>query len=54
VVIEFVTDPDVPPLPPHITFAQAKAFMSSLAKRDPDAPGMIRQALREIWAGLGA
>lgn len=54
VVIEFVTDPDVPPLPPHITFAQAKAFMSALAKRDPDAPGMIRQALREIWAGLGA
>jgi pyruvate dehydrogenase (quinone) len=53
VVIEFVTDPDVPPLPPHVTFAQAKALAASLAKRDPDAPGVIRQALRDIWAGLG-
>jgi pyruvate dehydrogenase (quinone) len=54
VVIEFVTDPDVPPLPPHITFAQARAFMTSLAKHDPNTPGLIRQALREVWAGIGA
>jgi pyruvate dehydrogenase (quinone) len=54
VVIEFVTDPDVPPLPPHITFSQARAFMSSVAKGDANATGMIRQALREVWAGLGS
>jgi pyruvate dehydrogenase (quinone) len=54
VVIEFVTDPDVPPLPPHITFAQARAFMSSVASGDRNAAGMVRQALREVWAGLGS
>jgi pyruvate dehydrogenase (quinone) len=35
VVIEAVTDPDVPPLPPHITLEQAKAFASTLIKGDP-------------------
>ncbi|MEX1826868.1 thiamine pyrophosphate-requiring protein [Luteibacter sp. CQ10] len=54
VVIEFVTDPNVPPLPPHITFAQARAFMTSIAAGDPNAGSMVRQALREVWAGLGA
>jgi len=53
VVIEFVTDPDVPPLPPHITLEQAKAFMRSLTK-DPDAARMIRQAWREVRSGFGA
>ncbi|MDF4025566.1 thiamine pyrophosphate-requiring protein [Luteibacter sp. PPL201] len=53
VVIEFVTDPNVPPLPPHITLTQAKAFMRSLT-RDPDAGAMIRQAWREVRSGLGS
>jgi pyruvate dehydrogenase (quinone) len=54
VVIEFVTDPDVPPLPPHIPFSQAKAFMTALAKGDSDAPGIIRQTMREMFARFGA
>lgn len=53
VVIEFVTDPDVPPLPPHITLTQARHFMTSVVSGDPDAPGIVRQAMREFWAGFG-
>jgi pyruvate dehydrogenase (quinone) len=46
-VLDAVTDPDVPPLPPHITVDQATAFMSALAGGDPDAAGMIRNSLRQ-------
>ncbi|HEV8054444.1 MAG TPA: thiamine pyrophosphate-requiring protein, partial [Candidatus Limnocylindrales bacterium] len=30
-VLDFVTDPEVPPLPPHITFEQAKMFALAVA-----------------------
>src|SRR3954468_23248841 len=36
-VVEAITDPNVPPLPPHITVAQAKAFTSSVLAGDADA-----------------
>jgi hypothetical protein len=36
VVLEAYTDPSVPPLPPHISFKQAKAFAASMFKGDPD------------------
>jgi pyruvate dehydrogenase (quinone) len=52
VLIEFITDPDVPPLPPHITLKQARAYLGALASHDPDAPGVIRQSLREIFASV--
>ena len=35
VLIEFVADPNVPPLPPHITFEQAQAYVASLLKGEP-------------------
>ncbi|HWF24587.1 MAG TPA: thiamine pyrophosphate-dependent enzyme, partial [Solirubrobacteraceae bacterium] len=35
VVCEAVTDPNVPPLPPHITIEQAKALASALIKATP-------------------
>jgi len=47
VVLEAVTDPEVPPLPPHITLAQAHALTSALVKGDPGARGIIRQTLRD-------
>jgi pyruvate dehydrogenase (quinone) len=52
VVIEFITDPDVPPLPPHITWEQAKAYMSSLAHVDPDQWGIIKQSTKQFLAGI--
>ena len=48
VVVEAYTDPNVPPLPPHITFDQAKSFAMSMAKGDPDAVGVIRQSFKEL------
>jgi len=46
-VYEAVTDPEVPPLPPHITLAQAKAFTSALFKGDPDSREMIKQSFKQ-------
>jgi len=46
VVLEAITDPNVPPLPPHITFDQAKAMLSALLKGDPDAGKIVRQSFR--------
>ncbi len=46
VVIDAITDPNVPPLPPHIKLEHAKALTSALLKGDPDARGIIRQAFK--------
>ncbi|MCA6124410.1 thiamine pyrophosphate-requiring protein [Bradyrhizobium sp. WSM 1704] len=48
VVLEVKTDPEVPPLPPHITLQQAKNFTIALAKGDPNETGVIRGAARQI------
>ncbi|MBA2475368.1 MAG: thiamine pyrophosphate-requiring protein [Actinobacteria bacterium] len=47
VVLEAITDPEVPPLPPHITLAQAKALTFSLARGDSGARGIIRGSFRD-------
>ncbi len=46
VVYEAVTDPEVPPLPPHIEFEQAKNLAKALAGRDPASGSIIRQAIK--------
>jgi pyruvate dehydrogenase (quinone) len=51
VVLDVVTDPEVPPLPPHITLDQAKAFASALLKGDPGARRIIGQSLRQKLPG---
>ncbi|WP_437600559.1 thiamine pyrophosphate-requiring protein [Sorangium sp. So ce590] len=48
VVVEAVTDPEVPPLPPHITVNQARMLTSALLRGDPDARGIIRQTYRDM------
>ena len=52
VVIDFRTDPDVPPLPPHITLEQAKKFAGALLQGDPDQAGILRQTARQLISGL--
>lgn len=52
VVIEFITDPDVPPLPPHITWEQAKSYLGALAHVDPDQWGIIKQSTKQLLAGF--
>jgi pyruvate dehydrogenase (quinone) len=46
-VIDAITDPEVPPLPPHITFEQAMHFAHAIAAGDAHRGRMIRQALRQ-------
>ncbi len=48
VVLEAYTDPSVPPLPPHISFKQAKAFMSSMVKGDENTWDMIKQSWKDV------
>lgn len=52
VVYEALTDPEVPTLPPHITFNQAEHFMSSMAKGDPHLGHMIKQTFKEAIEGF--
>jgi pyruvate dehydrogenase (quinone) len=47
VVIEVKTDPEIAPLPPHISLKQAKGFMMSLA-RDDDAVHVIKDTARQV------
>jgi pyruvate dehydrogenase (quinone) len=46
-VIDAVVDPDVPPLPPHITVAEARSLMKALRSGDPDARGVIKESFRQ-------
>jgi pyruvate dehydrogenase (quinone) len=48
VVLDVRTDPSVPPLPPHITLKQAKAYASSVMRGDPNAVDMIRQTVKQV------
>jgi len=52
VLIEFKTDPNVPPLPPHIKLEQAKKFASTLLKGDPDQAGIIVQTAKQVLGSV--
>src|ERR671935_1888407 len=47
VVIDALCDPNVPPLPPHITVKEAKAFASALRRGDPDMREVMTQSFKE-------
>lgn len=51
-VLEFVTDPDVPPVPPHVTKKQMKGYASAVLHRDPDAVAMLIATAKEWWDGM--
>ena len=52
VVIEVKSDPEIPPLPPHITLAQAKAFASTLMAGDPEQGHMVRDTARQVLSAV--
>jgi pyruvate dehydrogenase (quinone) len=52
VVLEVKTDPEVPPLPPHITFKDAKNFASTLIKGDPREAHMIADTARQVLSSV--
>jgi pyruvate dehydrogenase (quinone) len=51
-VVQFVTDPEVPPLPPHIRFEQMKELSHAIRGGDPDAPRFMKQSVRGKLAEL--
>ncbi|MGO4440946.1 thiamine pyrophosphate-requiring protein [Rhizobium sp. RAF56] len=52
VVLEVKTDPEVPPLPPHLTFDQVKNLTAALAKGDPAGRGVIRGTIRQLISAV--
>jgi len=45
-VIDFRTDPAVPPIPPHATLDQIEAAATAIIHGDPDRAGMVRQGVK--------
>src|ERR1051326_8652752 len=52
VILEVITDPEVPTLPPHITFDEAKKFMESMLAGDPHLGHIIKQTFKEAVQGI--
>jgi pyruvate dehydrogenase (quinone) len=46
VILEAISDPDTPTLPPHIAFEQAENFTETILRGDPNEPGIIKQAIK--------
>lgn len=46
-VLDVRCDPDVPPIPPHATFDQAKSVVKAVLGGDDDAAGFIRQGIKQ-------
>ncbi len=46
VVLEVKVDPEVPPLPPHITFDQAVHMMKAVMGDEPERAGILKKALK--------
>ncbi|SES91378.1 thiamine pyrophosphate-requiring protein [Kosakonia radicincitans] len=49
VLLEVKTDPEVAPLPPHITLKQAKAFMASMMKGDRGAVQVLSDTASQLF-----
>jgi pyruvate dehydrogenase (quinone) len=47
VVIDAICDPEVPPLPPHVTMEQAKNFTMAVLKGDPNSWRMIKESFKK-------
>lgn len=47
-VLDVVTDPDVPTLPPHISLKQARMFTKTILEGDPDELGIITQSAKQM------
>ncbi len=52
VVLEVKTDPEVPPIPPHLTFEQMRNLTTALLKGDPEESGVIKGTLRQALSAI--
>jgi len=51
VILEMYTDPNVPPLPPHITLKDAKNFMTMMGT-EPELGSVLKNSAKEMLAGI--
>jgi pyruvate dehydrogenase (quinone) len=51
VIMNVYTDPNVPPLPPHIAFKDAKNFASMMGS-EPELGSVVRNSVKQIIAGV--
>ena len=47
-LLEVVVDPNVPNIPPHISFEQMVKFTKAMAKGDPKELGVITQTFKDV------
>ncbi len=51
VILECYTDPNVPPLPPHITLKDAKHFMGMMGS-EPELSSVLKNSARQLFSHL--
>ena len=51
VILEAYTDPNVPPLPPHITLKDAKNFMTMMVD-EPELGSVVKGSIKQMLAGI--
>ncbi|MBO9513603.1 MAG: thiamine pyrophosphate-requiring protein [Variovorax sp.] len=51
VILDCVTDPNVPPLPPHISAEEAKNFMA-MTTGEPELGSVVRNTVKQLLAGI--
>ena len=51
VILEAYTDPNVPPLPPHITLKDARNFMFMM-RDEPELGSVLKNSAKELLSGL--
>jgi pyruvate dehydrogenase (quinone) len=51
VIMNMKADPNVPPLPPHITLKDAKNFMTMMAD-EPELASVVKNSAKQMFAGL--
>jgi pyruvate dehydrogenase (quinone) len=52
VVLEVKTDPEVPPLPPHISIQQARNFVATLVKGDEREGSILKDTARQVLSSI--
>jgi pyruvate dehydrogenase (quinone) len=51
VILECYTDPNVPPLPPHITLKDARNFMF-MTPSEPELGSVLKNSARQLFSGI--
>ncbi len=51
-LLECYTDPNVPPLPPHVTLKQAKAFATTLISGEPELASVLKNTAKEVVSSI--